>query len=69
MTAYFDGIDLQTKAIVRGQEFLYIFALITLELIHLTHLSIVDNGAIAGYGDMSATVELRTRVQLYQTSF
>jgi len=46
-SAYFDGVTIQTKALFGGQEFLYIFALITLKLNHLTHLWAVDDGAIA----------------------
>lgn len=48
--AYLDvfGIKFQTFFLVH-QEFLDIFALITLKLNHLTHLRIVDDGAIASY--------------------
>lgn len=41
------GIKLQTLLLV-GQELLDILALITLELDHLSHLRVNDNGAIAG---------------------
>jgi hypothetical protein len=40
------GIEFETLLLV-DQEFLHIFALIALELDHLSHLSIVDDGAIA----------------------
>ena len=41
------GIKLQTLLLV-GQEFLDILTLISLELNHLAHLGVVDDGAIAG---------------------
>ena len=40
------SVKLQTFLLV-DQELLHVFALISLQLDHLTHLSIVDNGAIA----------------------
>jgi len=40
------GIKLETLFLV-GEKLLYIFALITLKLDHLSHLTINDNGAIA----------------------
>jgi hypothetical protein len=49
---YFNGGTFQTKTIFGCQELLYIFALITLKLNHLTHLRTVDDGAIAGFGDL-----------------
>lgn len=43
-----DGLGVEFKAILLvNQEFLDIFALITLELDHLAHLGVIDNGAIA----------------------
>lgn len=42
------GIELETIPLV-NEEFLDILALISLELDHLPHLSVVDNGSIAGY--------------------
>jgi hypothetical protein len=52
---YFDNFDVQAKTIffVR-QEFLYIFTLITLKLNHIAHVLTVNDGAIAGYKDLSA---------------
>ena len=41
------GVELQTILLV-GQEFLNILSLISLKLDHLSHLRIVDDGAIAG---------------------
>lgn len=48
--AYLDGlgIELQPFFLV-GEEFLHILALVSLELDHLSHLGVVDNGAIASY--------------------
>jgi len=40
------GIELQPFLLV-GEEFLHILALVSLKLDHLSHLSVVDNGAIA----------------------
>lgn len=40
------GIELQTFLLV-DQELLNIFALVSLKLNHLSHLSVVDDGAIA----------------------
>jgi hypothetical protein len=65
---YFDGVDLQTKSIVGGQEFLYIFALITLKLNHLAHLSIVDNGAIASCSELLVADRPRLNVEAYRIS-
>lgn len=50
--AYLDGlgIELETLFLI-DQEFLNILALVTLELDHLAHFSVVDNSAIAGYSD------------------
>lgn len=46
------GIQLETLLLV-GQELLNIFTLITLQLNHLAHLTIGDDGAIAGYTSVS----------------
>lgn len=43
-----DGLRIQFQALLLiSQEFLHILALITLELDHLAHLRVVDDGAIA----------------------
>ena len=43
-----DGLGVELKALLLvGQKLLDIFALITLELDHLAHLGVIDNGAIA----------------------
>lgn len=45
-----DGLGVELKAVLLvGQKLLDIFALITLELDHLAHFGVVDNGAIASY--------------------
>jgi hypothetical protein len=42
-------LDIKTKAILLvGKEILYILALVALELDHLSHLGVGDDGAIAG---------------------
>jgi len=47
-TVDLDGLCIKLKALfLVGEEFLYVLALISLELDHLSHLSVVDNGAIA----------------------
>ena len=44
-----DGLSIKPKALLLvGQEVLNIFALVTLELDHLAHLRVSDDGAIAG---------------------
>jgi len=46
--AYLDGLGIKLKTLLLvNQEFLDIFALISLELNHLAHLRVVDDGAIA----------------------
>jgi hypothetical protein len=46
---HLDGFDVKAQAVLLvGQEVLDIFALIALELNHLAHLCIRDDGAIAG---------------------
>ena len=43
-----DGLSIQFKALLLiDQEFLDILALITLKLNHLTHLTVIDDSAIA----------------------
>lgn len=45
-----DGLDIQLKTfLLVGQKFLNILALVSLELNHLAHLSVADDGAIAGW--------------------
>lgn len=44
----FDGLGVKLKTVRAGEEILEILALIALELDHFAHLSIVDDGAIAG---------------------
>jgi len=43
-----DGLGIELQAVLIDEELLNIFALIPLELNHLSHLSIDDNGTIAG---------------------
>lgn len=43
-----DGLGIELQAVLIDEELLNVFTLITLELNHLSHLSIDDNGAIAG---------------------
>ena len=44
-----DGLRIQLQPfLLIDQEFLHIFALVALELDHLAHLRVVDDGAIAG---------------------
>lgn len=43
-----DGLRVELKAVLAGKEFLEVLALVALELDHLAHLGIVDDGAIAG---------------------
>ena len=48
-TVDFDGLRIQLQALLLiDQEFLHILALVALELDHLAHLRVVDDGAIAG---------------------
>jgi len=45
---YLDGLGVKFQPfLLVDQEFLHIFPLITLQLDHLAHLGVVDNGAIA----------------------
>lgn len=43
-----DGLGVKLKTVLTGKELLEILALVALELDHLAHLSVVDDGAIAG---------------------
>lgn len=43
-----NGLGVELKTVLAGKELLEILALVALELDHLAHLSIVDDGAIAG---------------------
>ena len=46
--SYLDGLGIKLEALLLvNQEFLNILALIALELNHLAHLRVVDDGAIA----------------------
>lgn len=46
---HFDSLSVETKTfLLVGHEVLDIFALVALELNHLAHLIVGDNGAIAG---------------------
>lgn len=46
--SYLDGLSIKSQAFLFiNKEFLNVFALIALELDHLAHLSIIDDGAIA----------------------
>jgi hypothetical protein len=47
MGAYLDSLGVKLEAILCDQELLYIFALITLKLDHLAHLTVRDDCAIA----------------------
>lgn len=47
--AHLDGLGIKLEAfLLVGQELLDILTLISLQLDHLTHLSVCDDGAIAG---------------------
>lgn len=45
---YLDSLDVQLQAVLCNKEFLHVFALITLKLNHFSHLTVSDNGTIAG---------------------
>jgi hypothetical protein len=49
------GIKLETFLLV-GQELLNILTLISLQLNHLSHLSVIDDGAIACYESVSRLI-------------
>ena len=42
-----DGLGVELKTVLAGEEFLEILALVALELNHLAHLTVVNGGAIA----------------------
>lgn len=44
---HLDGIGLELETVLGGQELLEILSLVTLQLNHLTHLRVRDDGAIA----------------------
>ena len=46
--AYLDSLYIQFEAVFGDQELLNILTLIALELDHLAHLTVGDDGAIAG---------------------
>lgn len=46
-TVNLDGIGLELETVLGGQELLEILSLVTLQLNHLTHLRVRDDGAIA----------------------
>lgn len=47
--AYLDGLGVELEPfLLVTQEFLNILALVSLQLDHLPHLTVMDNGAIAG---------------------
>ena len=49
------GVQLETFLLV-GQKLLNIFTLVSLQLNHITHLSVVDDGSIAGCGTVTLAV-------------
>lgn len=64
---YLDRLLIKFKAIFCDQELLHVLALIALKLDHLAHLTIGDNGAIAGCTCQSVAV-CRIRIVSYRTS-
>lgn len=49
-TVNLDGLGIKLKALLLvGQELLNILTLISLELDHLSHLGVIDDGAIASW--------------------
>lgn len=71
--AYLDSLGIKLQALfLVGEELLDIFALITLKLDHLSHLSIDDDGAIASYCDKSDLCAYNNHIQeegrTYRTS-
>jgi hypothetical protein len=47
---YLDDLGIQFQPLLLvGEEFLHIFALISLKLDYLSHLAVIHDGAIAGY--------------------
>src|ERR1700761_5173829 len=47
--SYLDRLGVKLEAVLCDQELLNIFALVTLKLDHLAHLTVRDDGAIASY--------------------
>jgi hypothetical protein len=48
--AYLDGLGIQLEALLLvGQELLNIFSLVALQLNHLAHLHVANDGAIASW--------------------
>ena len=57
VTTYLDRLQVEFEAVFGNQELLNIFALITLELNHLAHLTVRDNGAITGWRLLTAALQ------------
>ena len=67
--AYLDSLGIKFEALfLVGEELLNILALIALELDHLSHLSIDDDGAIASYHIVRPDLRTRNRSS-YRISF
>ena len=47
-TVDLDGVGIKLKTVLGSEEFLHCLTLVTLELNHLAHLGVSDDGAIAG---------------------
>lgn len=47
-TVDLDGVAVKLKTVLGSEEFLHSLTLVTLELNHLAHLGVSDDGAIAG---------------------
>lgn len=67
---YLDGFGIKFKPLLFiDQEFLDIFALITLKLDHLAHLSVIDNCSITSYTETQVSADLSlNRMMTYQIS-
>lgn len=64
MIAYLDVLGIQFQALLLvNKEFLNVFALVTLQLNHLAHLGIIDDGAIARCGKQPNTGQLTCSCQ------
>lgn len=50
---YLDALGIKLEAVLIGQELLDILSLVTLQLDHLTHLSVSDDGAIASCNELA----------------
>lgn len=50
---YLDALGIKLEAVLVGQELLDILSLVTLQLNHLTHLSVSDDGAIASCNELA----------------